>query len=403
MPERFFTLFVRPTGWCITAVPAAANLPSDIPLPVDAAPAEVAAAISSALKRAGYSGNPVTVAIPSAWCLSATIATGDLPRGDSKAMLYRLEENLPLAAENIVADFVPHLSADGVQSALGVCARLDLIAPLIESLEAHGIAVQSVTPTVLATAQGLARSVTQSPCLFLCSEPGCEEPMLNVIALQNQHPTHWSLVPATAADLKLQLDLLSTQFGSIPHIEAIDIEPDLADVLTESTTQIIRVNEQNGLTAAAAFTTEVLKGRAKPWVEFRRDSLAIGDRFRLHRRWIDLALAAAIALMLSLTAAYLIRAYRYSRLERAINSELVAQFQQHFPGWEIPINVRAVVDAQYRRAAGSTDAAASRLTRGSALTTLHDVLVPLASLDQVQIQRMHSMRIPSRSGEIAVV
>jgi hypothetical protein len=301
-------------------------------------------------------------------------------------MLYRLEENLPLAAESIIADFIPFATGAAGESALGVCVRLEAIAPLVEALEGINVAVQSIMPTAMATAQELARSVTQSPCLLVCAEPGVLKPQLNVIALQDGRPTHWALVPATAVDFKLQLGLLSTEFGSIPHIEAIDIEPKLADAMVEATAQMININPQTGDAAATALVGEVMRGRAKPWVEFRRDKLAIADPVRLHRRWIDFSLAATIALLLSLSLALWVRAHQYARAEQISNSEMVAAFQEHFPGWEIPVNVRAIVDAQYRRAAGANDG--SRLARGSALITLHDVLVPMMAQDHFQIDRM---------------
>src|SRR4051794_25060030 len=68
---------------------------------------EIARTVASAL--VGRSGD-VVVAIPSAWCLVAHIeasaAAAAAHHDDHKSMMFRLEEKLPLAAEEIVADFV---------------------------------------------------------------------------------------------------------------------------------------------------------------------------------------------------------------------------------------------------------------------------------------------------------
>ena len=60
------------------------------------------------LKAASYDGESVLLAIPSAWCLCDPVATTGLPaRNRRQAMAYRLEEKLPVAAEEVVADFIP--------------------------------------------------------------------------------------------------------------------------------------------------------------------------------------------------------------------------------------------------------------------------------------------------------
>jgi hypothetical protein len=95
---------------------------------------EVAAAVTAKLRGRGYQGQGVLLALPAAWCLSAVISTADLPRQDRAAMAFRLEEKLPLAAENFTADFVP--LADG--RALGVCVANERVVSLVEALEGAG-------------------------------------------------------------------------------------------------------------------------------------------------------------------------------------------------------------------------------------------------------------------------
>jgi hypothetical protein len=391
MPDRSFILICRPNGFSI----AARDSLIDLALPADVPPEEVAGAVSSALRSAGYSGGSIAIGLPAAWCMAASISVADLPRNDTKAMLYRLEENLPLAAESVIADFAVGTAG---QSALGVCVRIDQIAPLVHALESAGVPVQSIFATAIAAAQQISNNILQSPCLMLLAEPG--ESQVNVIVLRDCQPTHWALVPATVADIKLQLDLLSAELDSIPHIEAIDLETQLAESLIETTSQIITVRDRAGTAAVTQFASRVLAGHVKPWLEFRRDALAIADPIRLYRKWVDLSLVAGIALLVALTAVFLFRANRYSHVEQTSTAEMTAAFTEHFPGWDIPVNVRAVVDAQYRKTTGSLDPSASGLARGSALTTLHDVLIPMLSQDHFQIERMafhdHSFEISGR-------
>ena len=55
----------------------------------------------------GYSGEPVLLAIPSAQCLAAGVPI-DRPAQlrQRQTLLYQLEQCLPLAAEDVVADFI---------------------------------------------------------------------------------------------------------------------------------------------------------------------------------------------------------------------------------------------------------------------------------------------------------
>jgi hypothetical protein len=380
MADTTIILLAGPTIWKIVLWPGPKVEP--VQIPADAKPADIAAAVSDKLRQEGLTGKPAALGIPSDWCLSASISIADLPRNDSKALLFRLEENLPLPAESVVAEFIIHKD-----SALGVCARVELLAPLVSALEAADVPIQSIFPTALATAAGFARSASHPTCMLLCKE--LDSPTINLLTLADGNPTHWALVPATQADVKMQLDLLSTELGHIPHIHSIDLEPALVDALMETTAQVIDVESKDGVSLASSFAADVLRGGTKSVVEFRRNQLAAADPLRLYRVWMHRSLVAGIALLLSLTLVFLVRAHRYKQVESASTGEMITAFHQHFPGWETPINVRAIVDSQYRQATGSDRLSSTGTSaHDSALTRLHDVLLPLMAEDHVQISRM---------------
>lgn len=384
MSRRFHILFAAADGWTVCSGPDPVRT---VRVAVDAAvaPPGLAAAVRAALESDGHGGAAVAVCVPSAWCLSATIPTADLPRGDAKAMSYRLEEGLPVAAENVVADFVPD-PATGV--ALGVCVRTETIRPVVDALEAAGVGVHSVVPTALAAAQGWAGRGGDPDRLLLCGEAGAAGPQLNLIVLRDGRPAHWSLVPAAESDLRLQLDLMSTESASTPSVEAADVPPPLAAVVEQMIGVAVPVHPTTCRDAAVRVMGDVLAGRAKPWVNFRRGPLAVADPLRMHRKWVDLSLVAGIALLLSLTAAFLFRASRYGNLDAQVEAEMAADFHRHFPTWQVPMNIPAVVDAQYRRSAAAGGGDLGRAGRGSALSTLRDVLTPLAAERNFQVDRM---------------
>src|SRR5438874_625595 len=130
MAKKNFILFASDTAWQAGVSDSLVQ----IPLPASATPDQIASAAAQSLKQLGHGASPVTLAIPSNWCLCASIRTDDLPKADYKSLLYRLEEKLPWPAESISADFIRHDN-----SALGVCIKTEKIRPLIDALESQGI------------------------------------------------------------------------------------------------------------------------------------------------------------------------------------------------------------------------------------------------------------------------
>ena len=106
MNRPLYIFSTRPGGDTIT-----------FPVPLEQ-PAEAADKVRESLVAAGCAGRDVILAIASGSCLCAAVGVHDLPGKDRlRALLYRLEEKVPVSAEDVVADFVS--TSDG---ALGVCA-----------------------------------------------------------------------------------------------------------------------------------------------------------------------------------------------------------------------------------------------------------------------------------------
>src|SRR5579859_6002100 len=102
MPADAFIFFASDTNWRICAVVGGAPKYVDVSLAPDATAQQRAEKVSTALQSFGYTGDAAILAVPSSWCYAASISTDDLPRNDRKAMIYRLEEKLPLAAESLI-------------------------------------------------------------------------------------------------------------------------------------------------------------------------------------------------------------------------------------------------------------------------------------------------------------
>src|SRR5205823_5654772 len=176
------------------------------------------------------------------------------------------EERLPLAAEEVVADFISH---DG--SALGVCARLDELRVLVDALESRGVSVQSVTPTALLAVQSLG-DVGES--LVLWGEGGHQ---VNLLSLRNGKPVAWSLLPADVEDLRPHLIAAEANAPDAPRIRAHAIDASLASAVGAEI-----VSDDSIETAASRVAADVTAGRLRPWIELRRGPLAAKDSLRRH-------------------------------------------------------------------------------------------------------------------------
>src|SRR5258706_8319770 len=144
MSPRTTILIAGEESWRIASAGAVDALRIERETP----PKEIAAAVATKLRERQSQGEGVLLALPSSWCLAASISTQGLPRHDRAAMRFRLEEKLPLAAEAFTADFIEHDA-----SAVGVCVMNERIVPIVEALEAAGVVVQSVSPAALLAAQ----------------------------------------------------------------------------------------------------------------------------------------------------------------------------------------------------------------------------------------------------------
>ena len=323
--------------------------PSAAPLAVQVddahAPAAVAARVKTELAAAGHQGELILLGVPSAWCLAASVSTDGIAPHDRQALVFRFEEMIPLAAEDVVADFV-HAEA----FALGVCVRIDRLAPLVDALEAAGVHVQSISPTALLSADGADGIVLVR-----------ESEQTSVLLVTRGMLTSWALVESAEAERAIAI--ASMRFDAPPAVRTIDqLDEHAAD--------------------------RILAGTKPPLIELRRGALAARDRMRAYRRPLNAALAAAAVLLLVIAGTLLLKAHRYTTQEREDQAELASAFEKSFPGWALPPNVTAVIQSEHRKIGGRSNGALPAEVNESALRTMHRVLDKLPTDIPIHLEHM---------------
>ncbi len=389
------------------------------------------------LRAYGVMGQVALLAIPSSWCLSASISIQGLPRRHKhQAMLYRLEEHLPIPVEDLTGDFAVHNGR-----ALGVATRTDRLRILVEALEKAGIAVQSICPSSLLAIGTLLHDPPTGALDALLLRTRTH---LELFTLRHGQLDTWLLLPDDPRRLLIPLKVLALQQQASPSTspEGIGIEdstkgahevlppqanpaassdpaesirsPDNTstavlhlgacgmDELTVSRLSSVVAStgfEVNALDAtdpdllACRTALKVLQGAIPAPIELRRDALAIKDGYRLVRRPLSTVMVAAALVLAALTATFSYRAYQYHQLAARHDARQVELFRELYPSQSPPLDIRSRLAAEHRRLAALSGQGHELPQRTSALLLLHQAL---SHLPQDLRYNLTSLRIEPR-------
>ncbi len=332
------------------------------------------------LEALGHAGQPVVLALPSAWCLSAVIAMDDLERsGRRRAMGYRLEECLPISCEDVVADYVEFDKGE----ALGVCAEYAPLAACVNAFEARGVPVGHLCPAAVLVAAHEAERCADIDGVLIghAHEPHAE---YDLIEFRNGKPSRWWWITrddhavrehvaawASADERPLRLSTVGGDRSVGEYVSAI------AQVSLES-------GDADATQAAARQAARLLDHAAAPWVDLRRDALAAPGRFRAYHKPVGLLAVAVVLLLVSLSVVAQWRGRQYRALAAQHKHDQRLVFQQAMPDAKrVPVEFMARrLDSERRKLAGvggkaTEDVDPAELHPTSALAHLRGVLAHL--------------------------
>lgn len=398
------TVFVEDRAWRVACVGEPGVVVRAVVCEDDADLLTRARAAAAEYDQLGGAG-PVVVALPSHWCLSATIATDALGRGARRrAMAYLLEEHLPLSAEDAVADYAEHRSR-----ALGVCAELDRLRPIVEALEQAGLDVAHLCPAALLAGACYADPHPDADGVLVSPTDADLATPADLVQLDRGVPLRWWWLTDEVA-LAEQLDALGGQAEERPIKLVVNTPSGMPDApgcdwVTCETTEPDA--------AAASHAAKVLAGDAAAWIDLRRDALAAPGRYQAYQRPAAL-LAAAVALLLSCVIGVTAwRAAQYGQQADAFNAAQADAYKQAFPDAQgVPaVGVRNRLLSEQRKLEGlggrATNGSHARSTNTeplhptSALTQLHDVLSALPT-NQPESMRYQIQALSVQPGKVRI-
>lgn len=362
-----YTIFVDDGIWrlgCVTdgraqVTPVSSSDDADIPAKAQLAAEQIA--------DQGEHG-PVMIALPSRWCLSATVATHELSRSNRRqAMRYLLEEHLPISAEDSVADFI---ESQGV--ALGVAIELDRIRPIVEAFQDLGVPVQAVCPIALLAASALVEQHREVAAVAIQGGEG-----IDLVEIQRGGASRWWWLSDASelGDRLAQLD--AAQGEEAGQLLTLDL-PEPPEALSHLSVISADASEINADQLAAQQAEQVLLGEASAWIDLRRDALKAPERFQLFQKQLGL-IAAAIAFFLAcVIGATYWRGEQYKAYADEKVSEQIGVFKSTMPGQRVPSSIISRLQSEQRRLAGINGQPGSdgpsAMQPTSALTQMHNVL-----------------------------
>ncbi len=345
-----------------------------------------AAEVKAALDDWGYAGDGVCLALPSSMVLSARIDCQGLPRGSRRtAMVYRMEEQLPLDVEALTADFLPPV--DG--TVLGVAAESQKVKEQIDVLSAAGIEVVAVCPLAL-LALWSERAAGQSADYAILAEPD----NIDVFRLNANTPTGWHTIENNDKDLVecLNVDQLSRPVGPGAPTAVIVAEAAWSAAQTESSLGLTAIGRSNEsvLTAAAKAAAKLLSGvPAAGWVDLRRDALAVSNPWAQVRGLVRYATVVGLLLPAVLAGVFCWRGLQYASAAQHQHGRQTAVYRQLYPNRNPPANVVTRLTSDLRLVAGTSGATQDMPRRASALETLRLASTGLPSTVRLRILQMN--------------
>lgn len=351
-----------------------------VDLPQDTSIDEVAEQLATFLKQRGYVDQGVTLAIPSNWCLCAGVHTDGLPRKNAReAMIYRLEEKLPIAAEEAVTDFVP-----GNGHSLGVCVQTDQLAPIVEALEQHGVRVDLICPTALLALQHKMSELEDRRCNTIIWG---HDQRLELFAIDDNKPVAWRLLSQTdGEDLPVQLAMQALTRVPPLCLTTSDVGPSVRNCLaTMPEIQVIADDDQSMLDAAAAGAHQIASGKRGGWINLRRDALASTGTLRQVRKPLKAAVAALMLFLVGLSAVSLWRANAYRQMAIDFENQQIEAYREAFPNRPVPMNIKSRMRSEHRRLAALRGEDSTLPTQRNVLLMLKELLASLPAHQRHQI------------------
>jgi hypothetical protein len=344
-------------------------------------------ALADALAELEYAGEDACLGLPSSLVLPAEIDRAGLPRTRRRtALLYRLEERLPVDAESLTIAFLPEVGP----AVLGLAVETARVRSLLDLVERAGVQVAAICPIALLALAGSRRAGVAAPEYAVLIGDGTTD----VLRLAGGVPVRWYTVSTEPAEWLrcLEVDQLTHPHDvARPRVECLGLPrgQSLPPGAAEEGVTFDRASEEPLAVLAARAARFVLGGRNPAWVDFRRDALALSHPWARTGWALTAAVTAGLALLVAMTATFALRGWQYANITDACTARQEQEYRRVFPKGDIPAGVSSRLRSEAVRMAALSGAGERPPEQASALETLRLVAGNLAPGVRVKITDLH--------------
>jgi hypothetical protein len=366
----------RVAGPDVEIRPVAVNTGDDQGQPVQLAVDE--------LKSLGYRSQGICLALGSEMVLADQIDCNNIPRKDrSAAMVFRLEEQLPLAAEQFTANFLP--PAGG--RSLGLAVQTADVQAIVDQLTEAGVETASICPAaMLAMWQCVRGSDKSSDYVILADEYRAEI----FRTAGHRQPITWSTSKPGPEQLLgcLHADMLAFSLvNSCPTVRLFGTLPaDAAAALNgDEGLDIIQSDQTPPLVATVLAAGALLSGRSAGWVDLRCGDLAPPNQWEKLAGLTNLAALLLVTVMALTAAMFHWRGSQYESLALASQRQQRDQYARLYPGRRGPLSVISALRSELKRLSGISGAGDKIPLQVNALNALRSIIASLPPAIRLRI------------------
>jgi hypothetical protein len=383
MKAAGFTVIIERDCW-----KAARAAPNDVEIrtvPIsdeEDAPA-TADLIAAELKNMGYRGGGICMALGSDFVLTDQVDCGNLPRKDrAAAMIFRFEEQLPLAAEQFTAAFGPPIGAQ----VLGVAVQTDDIQAIVDQLTEAGVETASICPAAMLAMWRFRNAGPPSDYVILAGENRAEI----FRTANNRQPVTWStsatrpeqLLAALGADM-LAVSLVNTRptlrlLGPLSHESAAALNAD-------ECLEVVHADQTPIDQAAALGGADILAGKPAGWVDLRCGDLAPPNPWKRLSGLANLAAMLAVLLVAASAAMLHWRSVQYDSIATQRRGQQRDQYATLYPGRRAPVSVTSALKSELKRLSGISGGGDRIPLQANALNMLHSIVAALPPTIRLRI------------------
>ncbi len=331
--------------------------------------------------------NTAVLALPDAWCLSSLIELKRWPRRHrAMAMQYVLEENLPIAVEDFVADFIPW---GGNGHALGVCCEKERLIRLVRALEQCGIFISYICPMAILAVQALCEESDGTDVFLIKGKVD-----INLFICEKGKPVSWSLMESDPQHLALHFLVNGMGQKDRLRVATLNVGEAIEKMLRNLPgVEIIRRFSEPMCSKALEASERIVAGKRKPWINLRKGELANTHRYENIKKSFYALTASVLLVLLALNLFFNFRAHQYGKLITDLEKNQIDIYRRIYSNssiYEKPLDVLSQLQEAYKNESILRGRYQDIPARTSALVKLYAVL---SHLPPYLRYRIHEVRI----------